>query len=431
MDKERNQVSRTDANAKRAARKARLARLDRIRTQRDQAEMQRRKAAELAMKQAEEEVAAEQVKAQKTSMKEYGKVEYGKVEYGKVEYGKVELPSRRLESRPFQSRKVQFDFVAPRIDSKSDPLGWDPAFSLFREQDWLGEGSRRVELPRSLRSLGWRQVSRAVSLNAPIQIESPDGQRYWVKQEQSSAAASAEVETSAFYRYVGWRGCNLIFHGNLADLVISPALGGPNLRDLGSVGDLFPDRSERDGIRASRSWVLSRIHLAELRLQDPRDVVSFLTYNAIFANTDRHSGNLHLGEILDHSGFSLGNVLLPIDHGRCLTANTVWNKYITPAHTPLDIIIGAEIGLQSRNPHQLLRPFVEFSELYPDDVEYLIELAVANVVSFLDYGALANGILLSPRSIEYMRDNVDWLRTNVSAFVAGCQEVVMRGGVSS
>ena len=336
--------------------------------------------------------------------------------------GDLSSNSREVENPKLE---ITFEIITPIFDHSRPALGWMTEFDILREQNWFQAGTGCIELTDELINKGWIEISRARSLNTPIQIASPDGSRFWVKNEQSWDAASAETEVSAFYKYIGWPGCNLALAGYSTNVIVTPALGGPNIIDLGPIGELFPSETEEEGIIADRSFVLSKINLNDLNLINERDVVSFIVYNAIFANTDRHMMNLHLGSLLDFSGNSKGNILLPIDHGMCLKANGVWNKYFMPDHTPLDIITGSEIGFQSRNPHQLLRPFAQFAEMYSEDTELIMEIAISNVESFIDHGAIANGIILDHRAVSYMKENIGWMRQHKTDFIYGCQNIVL------
>lgn len=282
------------------------------------------------------------------------------------------------------------------------------------------------ELPAEAIHAGFsidRTFRKAPSLNTVLRVAGPGGGLTYLKVEENRRGANAELLASLIWYRVGWPGITdrVIQSRDSSVLIVPPVAGTLGIADQGSFEDAFgyaPSESPST-LRCERAPVVKKLGIADLRLSDPFQVTRFVVTNALWGNSDRHSGNLNYGWKRDPDSPDGGyGYLLPLDHGRCFFNNS-WFGADTIAGTPVQAVTGS-IG----NPHQLLRPFAELSLSEPE-ATLAVATSWAGVVDMTLHRIVDNDAW-TPwlAELRAMQARARQIQQSPQAFIDACVKVV-------
>lgn len=267
---------------------------------------------------------------------------------------------------------------------------------------------------------------RPPGLNEVVRVRTPAGTHLYLKIEENSAAARAELLASLLWHRMGWPGIGerVLLSDDRQVLIIPPVGGVGGIDDWGNFNQAFAGYSlEQDGVTldAERAGAIRRVPLHVLNLDDPDDVLRFVTMNAGWGNTDRHVNNVHFGWRTDPAAPEGGHgYLLPLDHGRCF-----FNNDPNRAGQRINGSPAAAVTGRISNPHQLLRAFADRAAVDPDEAAAVVAFwarAVRAVVSELakdpEWGAYA-------AELGAMGSRLGAIAADPAGFVTACRKVVL------
>ena len=265
---------------------------------------------------------------------------------------------------------------------------------------------------------GWKWDKRwqGGSLNAPRRLITPEGKFVYIKRETSEQGAIAEETYGRVLNMMGFPGVAYVKRNGR--VLAGGAVGGDGIEDRGEFAEAFANKPSEDGyLNHYRAWVIKKVGLADLKLADEDSAVRIAVLNAVFGNTDRHHGNVKYGWVANPNEPGGGHgVLLPIDHGFML-----FNNFGSAAEdikgTPLEAFTG-KAG--QGNPNQFLRAFVDRVRKDRTSAEQVYERALDD----LERGLYQLG--LDPKLERAIKERIEWMRKNRSAFIRGVENSYTR-----
>ena len=323
---------------------------------------------------------------------------------------------------PSSAVRTEFDTEIERARGESGPSTVQP----LRVVDKTHVLERR--LPENLLRAGYEVDQRfrsGANLNPVMRVTTPDGALVYLKVESEGRHAHrAEMLASRVLARLPWQGLGRrVEESEDGSVLVIPPVGGDGIRDLGCFADCFPGvRESSETLDSPRAFALARVGLRDLHLQDETDVLRFLLLNAAWANSDRHSANLHFGWRDDPNAPMGGyGVLLPVDHGRCFLNSSPGMRIGDRADSPIDVITGRGGG----NPHQLLRPLAELVTARGlTAIEEALGAWCSHLVNVID--SLQEGAEGSQFEIElqFMRARVLEIASSGAEFLKECVGIV-------
>lgn len=280
-----------------------------------------------------------------------------------------------------------------------------------------------ASLPGQIRNNGFEVDPSFVqhnSINSIVRVSRPGTSEIYLKTEENQAAVRAEMLVSLLWHKLNWPGMGGRVTTSSDGVLLIPALGSGGIEDRGPFRKVFrhcPDETPAT-LQTNSPQAIKRIGLRDLALRDPFDVARFVVVNAVTGNTDRHKGNMHLGQRITEPAGANG-YLLPLDHGRCILNNDRGIPRPVITGSPTETVRG-DVG----NPHQLLRPLYELTRDHRRQVLDTLSRMLGSM------GVVLDDIHDDPAWTDYrlevlmLVDRAAEIAADVDGFVDGCMEVV-------